>query len=135
MIIPEFIRVLHKHSTIYSFTLEQGSHGQEAPRRRNSRGSNLTRKWFLCIQNCLTTHLLLQNVPSYSAYFLSSIVMRVFPAAPRDTPRTWRWFFMLCPQTVPPYPVQVAKNDAVCYNSPAECYLQEEIHSSRMLAW
>lgn len=26
VIIPEFIRVLHKRPTIYSFTLEQGSH-------------------------------------------------------------------------------------------------------------
>lgn len=26
VIIPEFIRALHKRSTIYSFTLEQGSH-------------------------------------------------------------------------------------------------------------
>lgn len=138
VIIPEFIRVLRKRSTIYFFTLEQGSHenartgSPEAPELRRVKSHSRVVPVYT---KHLTTHLLLQNVPSYSAYFLSSIVTWVFPAAPQDTPRTWRWFFMLYPQTVPPYPVQVAKNDAVRYNSPAECYRQEETHSSRMLAW
>lgn len=136
VIIPDFIRVLKERSTIYSFTLERGSHknartgSPEAPKLRGSNPPPPPPQ----VYTKLSHHSFITSKRTVIlSVFLSSIVMWVFPAAPRDTrdtpPDTEMGFFMLYPQTVPTYSVQVAKNDAARYNSPAECCPDEETQS------
>lgn len=103
---PDFIRVLNKRATIYSITWERGSHkntrtGRPKTRELQRVKSHLQVVYALfsppkCVQNCLTTHLWLQNVPLYS-YFLSSIVTRVFPAVPRNMPPDTEMVFHAVP--------------------------------------